>query len=55
MKVIIVPNTPNKAIYKKYLKNDLPLRLYPAANMIGGNIKVKKISSSNFKVFAKLD
>jgi len=37
----------------KYLKNDCLFKLYPAANIIGGRINVKKISSLNFKLWEK--
>jgi hypothetical protein len=49
MKVIKVPQTPNREMYRKYLKNDLLLRLYPAANIIGGKMKVKNIPLSNLR------
>jgi hypothetical protein len=53
-KVTIVPITPNKKMYKKYLKKERRRKLYPAAKIIGGSMKVKNISESNFKYFAKL-
>ena len=53
-KVTIVPTTPNKKMYKKYLNKERRRKLYPAAKIIGGSMKVKNISESNFKYFAKL-
>ncbi len=42
-------------IYKKYLKNDCRLRLYPAANIIGGRMNVKKTSLLKESVCVKFD
>ena len=39
----------------KYLKNDLFFKLYPAPNIIKGNIYVKNILSENSKDFVKSD
>lgn len=44
----IVPIAPKKLIIPKFSKNNDFLRLYPAANMIGGKIKVKNISFENY-------
>jgi hypothetical protein len=39
----IVPIAPKNEIIPKFSKNNDFLRLYPAAKMIGGKIKVKNI------------
>ncbi len=43
----IVPNTPKKLINPIFWKNNDFLRLYPAANIIGGRMIEKKISLLN--------
>jgi hypothetical protein len=48
-----VPTIPKLNVYPIYLKNDFLLRLYPAENIIGGNMKLKKTASSKYKVLAK--
>ena len=53
-KLITVPITPKRKIYNKYLKKNFFLKLYPAPNIIGGRMRVKKTSESNPRDFAKL-
>lgn len=43
----IVPTIPRKLINPRFWKNSDFLRLYPAANMMGGSIIEKKISLLN--------
>lgn len=50
MKAIMVPTTPRKLIIQKLSKNSPFLRLYPAENMIGGKMRVKKKSLWNYNV-----
>ena len=46
-KPIMVPMTPRKMIIPKFQKNNDFLREYPAENMMGGKMIVKKISLLN--------
>jgi len=50
VKVIIVPTIPKNMIYPKFSKKSFFRRLYPAAKIIGGRMKLKKISSLNWIV-----
>lgn len=46
-KPMMVPITPKKVIMPKFSKKSDFLSEYPAENMMGGNMMVKKISLSN--------
>jgi hypothetical protein len=45
--VIKVPPIPKNKMYPKFSKKCFALKVYPAAKIIGGNIKLKNICSSN--------
>jgi hypothetical protein len=43
----MVPKTPKRVMYPKLLMKFFFFRLYPAANMMGGNMKTKNVDCLN--------